>query len=103
MAVEVKVNSRLNLAELVEKEGVEFFEHVVAPDFPEQDDDVIIYIEDGMRLDLLAYQYYGDPTLMWVILQANDIFCYPFGLYIGKRIRLPNRDKVVGKTLKAGE
>ena len=103
MAVNVSVNSRLNLNRLVKTDGIEFFEYAITTNFPEQEDDIIIAIEEGMRLDLVAYEYYGDPVLLWVILQANDIFCYPFGMYIGKRIRLPNRDRVIGKALQSGD
>jgi len=101
MAVSVRTNSRLNFYDLIIVDSTEFFEHAIAPDFEEQDDDILVTVEDGMRLDLLAYQYYGDAELMWVILQANDIFCYPYGVYVGKQIRLPHRDRVVGKTLEA--
>ena len=31
------------------------------------------YVPDGMRPDMLANLYYGDPELDWVILIANNI------------------------------
>lgn len=31
------------------------------------------YIEDGERADVIAYQYYGDQTLDWLIFLCNEI------------------------------
>ena len=37
------------------------------------DSDKFIYPKDGDRLDTLAFRYYGDTTLWWVIAKANGI------------------------------
>ena len=43
------------------------------------------------RLDLLANTYYGDPTLWWVIADANPEVLYPFALTMGSILRIPQQ------------
>lgn len=43
------------------------------PDIPLSDSDTFINPISGDRLDNLAYKYYGDSTLWWIIAKANDI------------------------------
>ena len=40
---------------------------------PESDNDTYVISQYGDRLDLLAYQYYGDTSLWWYIAKANDL------------------------------
>ena len=35
--------------------------------------DLFVIAQDGDRLDNLAFQFYGDPTLWWFIAQTNNI------------------------------
>lgn len=42
------------------------------------------------RLDLLAYEYYGTPSLWWVIADANDII-NQFDLTLGQALKIPSR------------
>ena len=39
----------------------------------EADNDLFVIAQDGDRLDNLANQYYGDPSLWWFIAQTNNI------------------------------
>ena len=41
---------------------------------PISDDDVYVITQYGDRLDLLAYQFFGDVTLWWYIARANNLF-----------------------------
>lgn len=43
------------------------------PSIPIENGDQFIVSRVGDRLDSLAYQYYGDVTLWWVIAKANGI------------------------------
>jgi hypothetical protein len=40
------------------------------------------------RLDILANEHYGDPTLWWVICQVNNIR-NPFDIPVGTELKLP--------------
>jgi hypothetical protein len=43
----------------------------------------------GDRLDTLAFQYYQDPTLWWIIASANNIHDAPLGFEEGTILRIP--------------
>jgi hypothetical protein len=60
--------------------------------FPANENDKYIVIDKAEQFnpDLIAYNYYGDERLYWVILMANEIFD-PFSqLYAGRSIRIPD-------------
>jgi hypothetical protein len=60
------------------------------PDIPLSENDVLLYTIRGDRLDNLAYQFYNDPTLWWVLSIANPDLpndsLYPT---IGFQLRIP--------------
>jgi hypothetical protein len=70
--------------------GVKYYKSKLYPKVPFTEDNVYIISTIGDRLDLLAYQYYKDPELWWIIYIANDnatkgsIFITP-----GLQIRIP--------------
>ena len=61
----------------------------IDPNIPLRDDDVYVATETGDRLDTLAYQYYEDASLWWIIASANNIHNAPFGLKDGTILRIP--------------
>ena len=42
------------------------------PNIPLSESDVYVITNVGDRLDSLAYVYYNDPTMWWVIAMANN-------------------------------
>ena len=72
-------------------EGKRYLRSVIYPQIPETLDDIYVETEYGDRLDILAYQFYNDPSLWWVITTANpgklrrDTYVCPAGL----QIRIP--------------
>lgn len=40
---------------------------------PKDDNDIYVITQEGDRLDLLANQFYNDPTLWWYIARANNL------------------------------
>jgi hypothetical protein len=60
------------------------------PDVPLSETDVYLYTMRGDRLDNLAYQFYGDPTLWWILSTANPDLpndsLYPT---LGYQLRIP--------------
>ena len=60
------------------------------PEIPNSENDVYVITTDGDRLDNLAYQFYGDSTLYWVIAAANPQIAYNL-LYTvpGVQLRIP--------------
>lgn len=65
-------------------------------EFKVKDTDVFHVMAEGERLDLLAYRYYADPALWWVIADANDIK-NPLRVAVGKRLRIPSKSTVYGR------
>lgn len=65
------------------------------PKIEQQDDDIIITTVFGDRLDLLAFRYYGDVTLWWIIAQSNNIGKGTLNITPGIKLRIPqNIDKI---------
>ena len=61
----------------------------IYPEIPLRDDDIYVASETGDRLDTLAFQYYEDASLWWIIASANNIHNAPFGLKDGTILRIP--------------
>ena len=55
--------------------------------------DIYIDVRDGDRLDNLAYQYYKDVTLWWIIAQANHIGKGTMFIDAGQKIRIPEPER----------
>lgn len=53
-------------------DGKPYFKGKFYPDLPLSANDVYIITTIGDRLDSLAYSYYNDSTLWWIIAVANN-------------------------------
>jgi hypothetical protein len=49
------------------------YSYTLYPKIPIKNSDIFITPTYGIRLDTLANKYYDDPSLWWVIAQANGI------------------------------
>lgn len=67
------------------------YRKVPSIEVPTSNSDCYAYYEVGKtRLDLLSYQYYGDPNYGWLILQANPtVGSLEFKIKDGTRLRIP--------------
>jgi len=70
-------------------DGSEVFRPKIYPNIPLTDSDVYVMTETGDRLDTLAFEYYEDASLWWVIAAANNIHDAPMGLKDGTILRIP--------------
>lgn len=52
--------------------GKPYYKGKVYPSIPLSETDVYVVTTIGDRLDLLAYQYYRDVNLWWIISVANN-------------------------------
>ena len=69
--------------------GKTVLEMKIFPTIPKRDDDIYIVTQETDRLDLLAYDFYQDSTLWWVIASANALpgdSMYP---PVGIQLRIP--------------
>jgi nucleoid-associated protein YgaU len=87
--VQIPRTSRLRFATLVEDTEAAFFLIPEEPFFPEDEQDIQYTVGMEDRIDLLAFRFYGDSILWWVIAKANGIRLLPFQLTPGKKIRIP--------------
>lgn len=73
-----------------EDKGSQYYTNNVYPEIPvtEQDDYVITVLGD--RLDLLAFDIYGDTSYWWVIASANSLPGDSLYLEPGTQLRIPN-------------
>ncbi len=54
-----------------------------------QDSDVIVISNEADYLDSLAYKYYNDPTLWWIIALANNLGKGRLSIPPGTQLRVP--------------
>jgi nucleoid-associated protein YgaU len=99
MAVRIARNSRLRFASLAIVDDVEFFDLVALPDIPVQTGDINYVVTNGDRIDLLAYRFYGDPVLWWVIAAANGMQLLPCDLNPQAVIRVPSPSWVLSSLI----
>ena len=52
-------------------EGKRVYKNIEYPSIPLSENDIYIISKNTDRLDLLAFDYYNDPNLWWVISKAN--------------------------------
>jgi nucleoid-associated protein YgaU len=71
-------------------EGKRYYKQKYYPNIPLSETDIYVITTIGDRLDTLAFSYYNDSTLWWVISMANNnitkgsIFPIP-----GTQLRIP--------------
>jgi phage tail protein X len=72
------------------------YKYVKYPQIPLSIDDIYTTTSVGDRLDLIAYQFYNDVDLWWVITTANPdvIRRDSFNLTSGLQIRIPNPSSI---------
>jgi len=51
--------------------------------------DIYHTLKLGENLDELAYKYYKDPSLSWIIMCANPTFNFEWEIPISARLRIP--------------
>ena len=76
---------------LIRKEtsGPRYFGSTKYPPIDFTIEDFYIISMQGDRLDNLAAQFYGDPTLYWILQQANSLNRDSLYPPIGVQIRIP--------------
>ena len=56
-----------------DKSGIRVYETTYYPQIPIENSDKFVMSKVGDRIDSLAYKFYGDVTLWWIIAKANGI------------------------------
>ena len=66
-----------------------YLESTIYPTIKPNDNDLYIISEQGDRLDLLAYKYYNDVSMWWIIATANNLNDASFFINPGTQLRIP--------------
>jgi len=76
--------------------GVRYYRDNKYPRIPLSINDIYVETTIGDRFDLLSLQYYGDPSLWWIISIANENLPQN-SLYIpeGSQLRIPSNPTTV--------
>jgi hypothetical protein len=67
----------------------------IFPPIPKRDDDIYILTQETDRLDTLANYFYGDSTLWWIIVHANNLSVADIGVEPGIQLRIPKDEFIV--------
>ena len=54
-------------------DGKRVYKSVVYPPINYSEKDIFVISKEGDFLDSLAYKYYKDPSLYWIIARANNL------------------------------
>jgi len=65
------MNRYQNILEVKDEEGTRYIQNAIYPDIPATPYDTYVITTVGDRFDTLAFQFYKDVTLWWVIASAN--------------------------------
>jgi len=71
------------------KDGRIVYRSKIYPNIPKKDTDIFIVTQGGDRLDTIAYQFYNDSSLWWIIATANNIHGADFAVDDGTILRVP--------------
>ena len=84
-------NTKIQKSKLKKTKDEFHYSSTVYGAIPETDDDIWVITQIGDRLDSLAYQFYGDVTLWWLIPSANPNIVNFSSIFIpiGSQIRIP--------------
>lgn len=71
-------------------DGKQVYKNTQYPPIYPSDGDIIIISSEGDTLDALAYKYYNDPSLWFIIALCNNLGKGRLSVTPGLQIRIPN-------------
>lgn len=71
-------------------DGKRVYKTTQYPVIQPQDSDIVIISNEADYLDALAYKYYNDPTLWWIIALANNLGKGRLSVAPGLQLRIPS-------------
>jgi hypothetical protein len=71
------------------------YDSVLLPNIDATDRDIVVITVQGDRLDLLANEYYQDPSMWWVIALKNDMTEVDISMKEGIVLRIPSRTEAI--------
>ena len=71
------------------KQGRRYYANVMYPNLPLHPEDTYLIAAGGDRYHTLALQFYGDPSLWWIIASANNSKKDGLNVKPGVQLRVP--------------
>lgn len=78
-----------NIQIVKDNTGERYYSNNIYPDIPLSNDDNYIITVLGDRLDLIAFDFYGDSSMWWIIASANALPGDSLYLEPGSQLRIP--------------
>ena len=70
-------------------DGKRVYRTTLYPPIAPSNTDIMVIAGEQDYLDTLAFQYYKDPTLWWIIANVNNIGKGRMSVEAGKQLRIP--------------
>lgn len=83
------MNRYENIPQKKTEDGKRVIRSTIYPPIPRKESDIYIRTTAGDRIELIAYQYYGDVNLWWLIAEANGVGKGTFAIPPGTLLRVP--------------
>jgi len=78
-----------NIEQVKTDTGKSYRTNAIYPRLPETENDIYVITTAGDRYDTLAYQFYKDSSLWWVIATANNSTKGSLIPTVGQQLRIP--------------
>lgn len=86
------MNNRYQNIQIVKTDALldRYYVNNIYPDIPYSENDSYVITVLGDRLDILAFNFYGETSLWWVIASANSLSGDSIYLTPGTQLRIPS-------------
>jgi hypothetical protein len=91
-------NRYRDIKQFTTTDGITYKANSIYPEIPLSDKDYYVITTAGDRYDTLAYQFYNDTSLWWIIASANNSQQASLVVEPGVQIRIPY-DKTIALDL----
>ena len=91
------MNRFTNIRTKKTSKGKQYYREAFIPKVSDLEGDVYFITERGDRLDLLAFEFYKDVSLWWVLAAANPTITRRDSYYVepGKQFKVPANPQVI--------
>lgn len=69
---------------------IPYYTTILPSVIPPEDIPYYYVTQDGDRLDVLAYKFYNNSEMWWVLAKANNLSDGTIGIPIGTQLFIPN-------------